>query len=77
MLIVEKYSPADHSADVNQKFEYLENRGQMLTEEISKTSIWKVSKIVSLRRRIRKVDQDRNDLMCNNGLIYYACSLEL
>jgi hypothetical protein len=77
MIIVEKYSPADHSADVNQKFEDLENRRQMLTDEISKTSNWNLSKILSLRRRIRKVDQDRNDLMVNIGLIYYACILEL
>ena len=77
MIIEEDYSPADHSADVNQKFEDLENQKQMLSDEISETSLWKFLKIISLRKRIRKVGQDRNDLMRNNGLIYHACILDL
>ena len=77
MIIVAKYSPADHSADVNQKFEDLDNQKQILTDEISKTAWWRVNIIFSLRRMIRKVDQDRYDLMRDNGLIYHACIMEL
>ena len=77
MLIVAKYYLADHSADVNQQFEDLDNQIRVLTDEISNTAKWKVSKIFSLRRRIRKVEQDRYDLMRDNGLIYHACILEL
>lgn len=77
MIIEEDYFPANHSADVNQKFEDLENQKQILTDEISNISLWKVLKIISLRKRIREVDQNINDLMRNNGLIYHACILDL
>jgi hypothetical protein len=62
------FSPSDYDEETTQIYYELENRQQMLTDEISKTALWGVFNLIALRKRLNQVEQDMHDLSGIMGL---------
>jgi hypothetical protein len=71
------FSPSDNDEETNRKYYELENRKQIFYDELHKTRYWKIVSILSVKRRIRTVNQAILDFKWNHGLILHVCILDL